>query len=171
MRRKASAAHGEDVHLWEQHGCRLSFCWSPGWSGWSGWCIPPSLSHTLLEWSCMLLLISTEPSRYIVYLRQLSSKDKQEESAKCIRKKQAGAHFSGYQHCLFSLIQTLPLHPTNHLQGSAGTQHKEHRLVWAGTALSMLDCFLLVLGRKWSESFKQLQTKSLYWRFKKKKIK
>lgn len=74
---------------------------------------PLLLSYSMCPYrSWLLLLISTELSGNIVYLRQLSSKDKQEESAKCIRKKQAGAHFSGYQHCLFSLIQTLP--PSSH---------------------------------------------------------
>lgn len=112
MRPKASAALGEG-HLWEQCGCQLSFCWSPGWFSWSGWCMsPPPLILYVPYRSWLLLLISTELSGNIVYLRQLSSKDKQEESAKCIRKKQAGAHFSGYQHCLFSLIQTLP--PSSH---------------------------------------------------------
>lgn len=111
----------------------------------------------------MLLLASTELSRNNVYLRQPSSKYKQKESAKCIRKNLAGAHFSGAQHGLFRLTQTphfIPRASPELLQehSTKNTGLCEPALL----SLSMPDCFLLVLGRKWSEGVKQLQTESLH---------
>lgn len=98
--------------------CGYDICHSAHHQGglqgiWLARCMsPPSLIPPVCpSQSCKLLLISTELSRNIVYLRQLSSKGKQEESAKRIRKTAAEACFLGTSIVYLQLLRPSPFTP------------------------------------------------------------